>query len=161
MLSIAYRELGYPDKQQEELQITLAFDPNHAQANYDLGLLYLKAGDVASAAELFRIAADTAPDGVVLPQVELDKIAAKGSAADHLAKAKSLVGKSVDAALTEARIAAALDPASVEAVRLVGQLWEKKGEKSRALNAFTRLLEMAPSDAEANEAIKRLSADAK
>jgi tetratricopeptide (TPR) repeat protein len=161
MLSVAYRELGYPDKQLEELQITLAFDPNHAQANYDLGLLALKTGDVPSAAEQFRISADRAPDGVQLPQDELDKIAAKGGALDRLAKAKSLAAKDVDAALAEARIAAALDPASVDAVRLVGQLWEKKGDTSRALNAFKRLLEMAPSDEEANQAIKRLSTDAK
>jgi tetratricopeptide (TPR) repeat protein len=161
MLSVAYRELDYPDKQKEELLITLAFDPNNAQANYDLGLLALKSGDVPAAAELFRIAADRAPDAVELPQIELDKIAAKSSAAERLAKAHSLEAKDVAGALVEARIAAALDPASVDAVRLVGQLSEKKGDKTRALNAFQRLLEMAPSDEEANQAIKRLSVDAK
>jgi cytochrome c-type biogenesis protein CcmH/NrfG len=149
MLSVAYRELDYPDKQKEELLITLAFDPNNAQANYDLGLLALKSGDVPAAAELFRIAADRAPEAVELPQIE------------RLAKAHSLEAKDVAGALVEARIAAALDPASVDAVRLVGQLSEKKGDKTRALNAFQRLLEMAPSDEEANQAIKRLSVDAK
>jgi tetratricopeptide (TPR) repeat protein len=161
MLSIAYRELDYPDKQREELLITLAFDPNNAQANYDLGMLMLKAGDVPVAAELFRIAADKAPEGVELPQDELDTIAAKGSAADRLARARTRATTDIAAALAEARISAALDPARVDAVRLVGQLWEKKGDAPRALNAFKRLLEMAPSDEEANQAIKRLSADAK
>jgi tetratricopeptide (TPR) repeat protein len=161
MLSVAYRELDYPDKQREELLITLAFDPNNAQANYDLGLLYLGDKDVATAAELFRIAVDHAPEGINLPQDELDKIAEKGSAADRLAKAQSTAAKDPAGALAEARVAAALDAGSVPAVRLVAQLWERQGNKERALNAWTRLLELAPTDLEAANAIKRLSADVK
>ena len=58
-----------------------------------------------------------------------------------------------------ARIAAALDPKNVEAVRLVAQLWEKTGDKESALNAYRRLVELVPDDKEANDAIKRLSPD--
>jgi tetratricopeptide (TPR) repeat protein len=161
MISVAYRELDYPDKQREELLITLAFDPNNAQANYDLGLLYLGDKDTATAAELFRIAVDNAPEGITLPQDELDKIEANGDAAERLAKAQSLASKDPAAALVQARIAAALDAGSVPAVRMVAQLWERQGEKERALNAWNRLLELAPTDQEAAKAIKRLGADAK
>jgi tetratricopeptide (TPR) repeat protein len=161
MLSVAYRELDYPDKQREELLITLAFDPNNAQANYDLALLYLGDKDLATAAELFRIAVDHAPEGITLPQAELDKIAENGRAADRLSKAQALAAKNPAGALTEARIAAAIDAGSVPAVRLVAQLWERQGNSERALNAWTRLLELAPTDQEAVQAIKRLSVDVK
>jgi tetratricopeptide (TPR) repeat protein len=162
MLSVAYRELKYPDKQKEELNITLAFDPNNAQANYDLGLLILKEGDIPAAADLFRISVDHAPTSkATLPQKELDKLAAKGDAKTRLARARALFETKPADALTEARIAAALDPVSTDAVRLVAQLWEKQGNKERALNAWKRLLEMSVSDAEADQAIKRLSPDVK
>lgn len=158
-LSIAYGKLGFPDQQRKELEITLAFDPKNAQPNYDLGLLSLKEGDVARAAELFRIAADYAPDNITLPEEQLTKIASKGTAAERLAKARSLAKTDAKAALSEARIAAALDPKNAEAVRLVAQLWEKTGGKESALNAYRRLVELVPDDKEANDAIKRLSPD--
>jgi tetratricopeptide (TPR) repeat protein len=161
MLSVAYRELDYPDKQREELEITLAFDPNNAQASYDLGLVSLAEKDAASAAELFRISADRAPAGVTLPQEQLDKLEAAGSAADRLAKARSLVKSDPAAALSEARISAALDPKSTDAIGLVASLWESQGNKERALNAYRRILELVPDDKAALDAIKRLSADAK
>jgi tetratricopeptide (TPR) repeat protein len=159
MLSVAYRELDYPDKQREELNITLAFEPKNAQANYDSGMLALSEGDIATAAESFRIAENWAPPGVDLPAQELDKIAAKGSASVRLAKAQA--SKDTTVALSEARIAAALDPANVAPVRIVARLWEKLGEKSRALNAYDRIIEMVPGDAQATQAIKRLRPDGK
>jgi tetratricopeptide (TPR) repeat protein len=162
MLSVAYRELKYPDRQKDELNITLAFDPNNAQANYDMGLLILKEGDIPSAAELFRISVDHAPDSKAsLPQKELDKLAAKGDAKTRVARARALFDTKPADALIDARIAAALDPASTDTVRLVAQLWEKQGNKERALNAWKRLLEISASDAEADQAIKRLSPDVK
>lgn len=160
-LSIAYGALGYPDQQRKELEITLAFDPKNAQPNYDLGLVALKEGDVASAAELFRIAADYAPEDITLPQQELLKIEAKGSVAARLAKARSLASTEPSAALSEARITAALDPKNVDAVRLVARLWDKQGNKELALNAYRRIIELVPDDDEAARAIKRLSPDGK
>ena len=160
-LSIAYGALGYPDQQRKELEITLAFDPKNAQPNYDLGLVALKEGDPASAAELFRIAADYAPEDITLPQQELLKLEAKGSAPARLTKARALASTDASAALTEARIAAALDPKSIDAVRLVAQLWEKQGNKELALNAYRRVVELVPDDDEATRAIKRLSPDGK
>jgi tetratricopeptide (TPR) repeat protein len=161
MLSVAYRELGYPDKQREELDITLAFEPNNAQANYDSGLLFLTEGDVASAAEAFRIAKDGAPAGMDLPARQLDRIAAKGTAAVRLAKAQSLEAADPTTALSEARIAAALDPNDVTPVRIVARLWERLGNKERALNAYGRISDMLPDDAQAADAIKRLNPDGK
>jgi tetratricopeptide (TPR) repeat protein len=161
MLSIVYRELGYPVKQREELDITLAFDPNNAQANYDAGLILLKEGDIATAAEAFRIAENGAPAGVDLPGQELDKIAKTGSAAVRLAKAKALESTEPKAALIEARIAAALNPNDVTPVWIAARLWEKLGNTERALTTYERIVELVPDDAQATQAIKRLSPDGK
>jgi Tfp pilus assembly protein PilF len=158
MLSVAYQRLGLPDMQQQELTIVLAFDPQEAQANYDMGLLLLKQGDVAGAAELFRIAADRAPEGVTDPQKQLDLL---GSAATRLAQAVELQKSDPKRALVDARIAAALEPSSASAVRLVAQLWEANKDPKRAQNAWERLLELVPGDAQATDAIKRLTSNAK
>lgn len=161
MLSVAYLKLGYPDKQRDELEITLAFDPKNAQAAYDMGLVVLKEGDVPAAAEYLRTAADGAPRGVDGPRLELDKLAKQGSASSRLAKALVLRETDAPAALSEARISAALDPASPEATRLVAELWDETGNAAGAVEAYRKLLQLTPNDPVATEAIKRLSANAK
>lgn len=158
MLSVAYARLSIPDMQRQELEIVVAFDPKQAQASFDLGMLDLAAGNVASAAEFFRIAADNAPKGVAAPADQLAKL---GSAADHLANARRLQTSDAKKALAEARIAAALDPKNPEPVSLVAQLWERNGDKVRAKNAWQHLLELVPGDATATAEIKRLSETAK
>jgi tetratricopeptide (TPR) repeat protein len=158
MLSVAYARLGLTDMQQQELTIVLAFDPMEAQANYDMGMLLLKQGDVAGAAELFRISADRAPQGVTDPQKQLDLL---GDATDLYAKAVKLQTSDSKTALVDARIAAALDPTNVPAVRLVAQLSEVEKDPKRAQNAWQRVLELVPGDVQATDAIKRLSTNAK
>jgi len=158
MLSVAYQRLELPEMQRQELDIVLAFDPKLAQANYDLGLILLKEGDKAQAAELFRISADNAPDGVNEPKAELAKL---GDAADHLTAARKARSSDPEKALDEARIAAAIDPTNADAVRLVAILWEKNDDPKRAQNAWERLLELVPGDPAATDAIKRLTSDAK
>jgi Flp pilus assembly protein TadD len=158
MLAVAYQRLDLPEQQRQELDTVVAFDPTEAQANYDLGVLDLAAGDTAKAAELFRIAADNAPGNVTAPRDQLAKL---GNASDRLKTAESLAADQPKRALTEARIAAALDPKNADAVSLVAHLWERTGDKSRAKNAWEHLLELVPGDATATQAIKRLSADAK
>jgi tetratricopeptide (TPR) repeat protein len=158
MLATAYQRLGLTDMQKQELQVVIAFDPKQAQANYDLGIIALKAGDVAQAAELFRIAADNAPSNITAPKDELAKL---GTASEHLATADRLKASDPAKALTEARIAAALDPTSPDAVKLVAILAERRNDTKRALNAWQRYLELVPGDPTATDAIKRLSANAK
>lgn len=152
-LSVAYGRLKLYDKQRQELQITLSFDPGKPEANYDMGLVLLKEKDIAGAAELFRISSDNAPN-TDLPRIELQKF---GSASDHLQTAMQLEASDPAKALTEARIAAALDPLNTEAVRLTARLWEVRKDKERALNAWQRLLELLPTDPAALDAIKRLN----
>lgn len=151
-LAVAYREVGSPSKYKEELQIALAFDPRMPEANYDLGQLLLEEGDLAAAAEHFRIAADVAP-GVDAPAEALLEF---GSAADRLAKARGLVESDPDGALVEARIAVAIAPEDKAALVLAAGLYETAGDKERALETWTKVVALDPDDAEAAEAIERL-----
>lgn len=151
-LSVAYRELGSTANQRKELESALAFVPTMPEANYDMGKLLLADGDEAGAAELFRRSADNAP-GRAEPLAELEKL---GTAADRLAKAKSLQATDEKAALVEARIAIALDPANVDAARLVAVLLEHVGTKDEAITAYERVLQLVPQDPDATEALKRL-----
>jgi Flp pilus assembly protein TadD len=155
-LSIAYRELDSPTKQREELETALLFVPTMPEANYDLGLLYLADGDKASAAELFRRSADNAPGR----EEPLDELMALGPFEDRLAEAESLASSDPAAALTEARIAAALDPTSVEAARLVAHLAQDAGlSAADEKAAWERVLELVPDDPEAVEALAALGSD--
>lgn len=155
MLSVAYTGLNLSDQAQSELDITLAFDPNNAQANYDMGLIKAKAGEEATAAELFRKSVDHAPaDKVALPQGELKKF---GVSATHLTNANKLMATSPAKAVLEARIAAALDPTSVEAVRVIAHGYEQLGMKTEATAAWQRLLQLSPNDSEAVKATKGVS----
>jgi tetratricopeptide (TPR) repeat protein len=155
-LAVAYQHLGSEADQRRELETALAFDPVLPEANYDLGLLRLKAGDTAGAAELFRRSIDNAP-GRKEPVTALAKL---GLATEHLDKARSLAQTDAATALTEARISAAIDPQSVEAARMVGTLLEKLGKPDEASAAYERILKLIPDDAEALAAVKRLEAAA-
>ncbi len=151
-LSVAYRELGSTANQRKELESALAFVPTMAEANYDMGLLLLGDGDEAGAAELFRRSADNAP-GRAEPIAALEKL---GTAAERIARAKSLQATDEKAALVQARIAIALEPMNIEAARLVASLLEHVGTKDEAVTAYERVLKLVPQDPDATEALKRL-----
>lgn len=151
-LAVAYREIGSLSKYEEELKIALAFDPNMPEANYDLGRLLLEQGDVAAAAEHFRISADAAPAA----EAPVDALVELGTVEARLAKARELAESDPKAALVEARVAAAIKPDSVEAFVLVARLYEKTGEDERALGAWRKASALDPENAEAAAAIGRL-----
>ena len=125
------------------------------EANYDLGMLYLTDGDKASAAELFRRAVDNAPGR----EEPLDELLALGPFEDRIATAESLAGSDPAAALPEARIAAALEPTDIDAVRLVARLLKTIGSSPEDEQAaWDRVLDLVPDDPEALEALAALGA---
>lgn len=152
-LSVAYRELGIADKSKAELETALAFDPLLPEANYDLGRLLVEDGDLAGAAEAFRRAIDGAP-GQPEPLAELQKL---GPFEERLAKATELLATDKKAALVEARIAAALDPKSVDAARVKARLLTELGTAKDAADAWEKVLELAPEDPEAIAALDKLT----
>jgi len=154
LLFTAYKEMGSDVKAREHLQWALTFDPLMPEANYEMGLLFLSDGDEASAAERFRISADNAPSHRTEPAEELARF---GTPGEHImAASQALESNETTRALSEARIAAALDPENTDAVRLVAQGFEKAGKPEEALAAWERLLELMPGDAEAEAAVERL-----
>lgn len=151
-LAIAYKELGSKSNQRNELETALRYDPKLPEANYELGLMLAADGDRAGAAELFRRSVDSAPTRAE-PQAELDKY---GPFEKRLADARRLENTDLAAALIEARIAVALEPSDLPALRMVAKLLEKLGNKEDAALAWERVLRLAPNDPEASEARERL-----
>ncbi|MDO8849016.1 MAG: tetratricopeptide repeat protein [Coriobacteriia bacterium] len=155
-LAVAYRELDSVSKQRESLETALLFVPTMPEANYDLGLLYLADGDEATAAELFRRSADNAPGR----EEPIDELMALGPFEDRMKKAESLADSDPGAALHQARIAAALDPTSIDAARQVARLLKTIGlspDDEKA--AWERVLDLVPEDQEAVEALAALGSD--
>ena len=151
-LAYTYKQLDSMKKYRDELEATLAFDPSMPEANYDLGLLLLKNGDVGRAAELFRTSVNNAK-GVDTPQVELDKL---GPFSERIKAARELASTDTTKALAEARVAAALEPENLDALRLLASLWEKSGDKASAVSAYERILVLVPKDPVATKALERL-----
>ena len=151
-LSVCYEKLDIPEGQREMLKYTLQFDPNMPEANYDYGLLLLADGKIAEAAEHFRTSSDRAPYKDE-PKAELAKL---GSAGARLAAAKKLASTDASAAVVEARVAAALDPQSTESLLLVGGLYEKLKKRTKAEEAYLKVLVIDPGNAKASVALKRV-----
>lgn len=144
LLAVCLREMGLDDAYRESLGNTLMFDPRHPEANYDMGQLLLADEDVASAAEHFRTSADAAP-GVELPVEALNQL---GTAEARTAAAEKLRTSDPGKALVEARVAVAIDPRSVKALVLLGEIYEEAGNEGKAREAFKKALAVdATSDA--------------
>ncbi|NTU72207.1 MAG: tetratricopeptide repeat protein [Coriobacteriia bacterium] len=151
-LAVCYEKLGIVQGHKEMLEYALRFDPKMPEANYDYGLLLLSEGKTAQAAEHFRISTTMAPYKEE-PKAELKKL---GNGADRLKAANSLASTDASAALSEARIAAALEPASVEPVLLVAQLYEKLKKKTLASEAYEKVLTLDPGNSDATAGLKRV-----
>lgn len=156
LLAIAYKNMDNPTKYEENLRYALQFDPLLPEANYEYALLLLDNGQVADAAERLRTSADNAPSDRKEPSQELAKL---GTAEEHLKAAQAAVASNeTSAALSEARIAAAIEPENVDAIRIVAQMWEKQGNVTAAQAAWEKLLGFLPEDKEGLAAAARLSA---
>lgn len=151
-IAVCYRNIGVDDGYRDMLIYTLRFDPKAPEANYDYGQVLLAKGDLAGAAEHFR----TSTNGAPYKAEPKDALAKLGTASDRLAQAKQLASTDTSAALVQARIAAALDPESVEALNLAGKLNEKLKKKSKAAEFYDKVLLIDPNNAEAKAALKRV-----
>ncbi|MFA5843834.1 MAG: tetratricopeptide repeat protein [Coriobacteriia bacterium] len=152
LLANAFKGMGSMDKYRAELDITLAFDVNMPEANYDMGVLALSERDRASAAEYFRRSVDNAP-GIKKP---LDALEDLGPFSVRWTAARRLEKTDPAEALVEARIASALKPRDLAAAKLVASLYERTGSKDEALVAWQRILSIAPNDPDVRAALKRL-----
>lgn len=152
-LAVTYGRLGLDEKYREELGYTLLFDPKMPEANYDFGVLLLKDGDKATAAEHFRTSITAAP-GVEKPVKALEEL---GPFEERLAAAQKLAPTDPKAALVEARIAVALEPRDVEALLLASDLFAKTGDKTQAPLFYQRVLDIEPDNAAALAGLKQVT----
>jgi tetratricopeptide (TPR) repeat protein len=153
MLAVCFRELGNDEKYEEALGFTLMFDPKMPEANYDMGMLLLDEGDEAGAAEHFRRSIDAAPS-VQMPVEALNKL---GTFERRFDAATALRDDDPDEALKEARIAAAIEPKSIEALVMVGDLWAEQGNTEQAIEAYRQVLLIDPSDEAAKAGMERVT----
>jgi tetratricopeptide (TPR) repeat protein len=151
-LAVCYQKLGIMEGYEGSLLYALQFDPGMPEANYDYGVLLLSKNDLAGAAEHFRRSADSAPD-VDKPQIELNKL---GNAESRFAAAVKLKSSDPAKALVEARIASALDPQSVEALALVGELYEAQKQPEKAAETYRKVLVIDPGNTNAQAGLKRV-----
>lgn len=152
LLAVSLREQGLDAAYREALGNTLLFDPRHPEANYDYGKLLLADGDVASAAEHFRTSADSAP-GVELPVEALNEL---GTAEDRIAAARKVAKQDPGQALIEARVAAAVDPESVAAFVLLGDLYAEAGNENKAREAYRKALALDAANDAAKAGLERV-----
>jgi tetratricopeptide (TPR) repeat protein len=156
MLAYAYRELGSDTNHRRYLENALQFDPRMPEAHFDLGLVLLAEGDIASAAEHFRESATYAPESRREPWDELERIEDEADAQERYERALELAPADPEEALIEARIARALDSEDVAIAKLVAELHEETGDTDAALEAWRRVLEIAPNNTEAAAEVDRL-----
>jgi Tfp pilus assembly protein PilF len=152
MLAVCYKQLNIMDGYRDTLLYTLQFDPKMPEANYDYGMYLLSKGDLAGAAEHLRTSSDAAPYKAE-PRDELAKL---GPADKRLADARDLASKDASAALVQARIAAAVDPSSTDALLLVAKLYEQRKDKDKAQSIYEKILLGDPKNAEAAAGLKRV-----
>lgn len=151
-LAVCYNKLGIVDGYRQMLLYTLQFDPKMPEANYDYGVLLLSDGKVADAAEHFRTSTTAAP----YKKEPKDQLAKLGSAPARLAAANKLASTDASAALSEARIASALDPQSVDSLLLVGKLYEQLKDPTKAAAAYQKVVDIDPGNATATAGLKRV-----
>lgn len=152
LLAHAYQGLEADEEYKAELEYALAFDPLMPEANYEYGKVLLEEGDVAGAAQHFRVAADKAPARPE-PQEELDRL---GSADERIEKAQSLADEDPEAALVEARVAVAIEPKGLRGLMLLGKLYEQTGDDAAAADAYKAVLAIDSDNADATSALKRV-----
>ncbi len=155
LLAQAYRGLGAKDQYRQSLEYAIAFEPLMAQANYEYGMILLAEGDEAGAAQHLRIAADAAPDRSE-PSDALKKL---GTFSGRVSAARKLADSDPDKALTEARIAVALEPKKIDGLLLLADLYGRSGDTSAAADTYQNVLGLQPDNAKAKAALDRINDD--
>jgi len=115
------QELGHAELALASWRASLAQQPDQVVVLHNMGLTLLSRSEIAEAAEVFRRAADLAPDWAE-GQSNLGQIALRRG--------------NPDAAIGHFEQAVALDPASAQAHFNLGEAWFAKGEPAAALEKF-------------------------
>lgn len=137
----------------EQFEISLVFDPEFAQAHYEMGQVYLAQDDRINAAVHFARAATLAPDN----ELPAEALASIGTAEQWEETARTALDDGdTEAALEAVLITRALAPDEPDHAMLHGEVLEAMDDAEAALAVYREALELAPDDAAINAAIDRL-----
>jgi tetratricopeptide (TPR) repeat protein len=157
-LASSLEAIGQTEDAKKNLLVALQFDPNFSQAHYLMAKLLLAEGDkVGASAEVgasLRLS-PTAPE----PAKLAEQI---GDPAELAKQAAELYPSDPEAAFEAAAIAFNLDPRnSIAAGKLQAQILLDEGRKKDALKVYQRIAEVAATDSEVKDAIKKLAPKSK
>jgi len=152
MLAVAYREIDSMDKYREELEAALSLDPKLPEANYDVGMLLIQDGDVAGGAEYLRKSADAAAQS----EKPLQALKDLGPVDERVDASRAALAKDAKLALTEARIAVAIEPRSLDGQVALGDAYAKLGKKKEAAKAYRAALGVDAGNEDARAKLKKV-----
>ncbi|HET6497542.1 MAG TPA: tetratricopeptide repeat protein [Coriobacteriia bacterium] len=137
----------------EQFEISLVFDPEFAQAHYEMGQVYLSKDDLINAAVHFTRAAALAPDN----ELPAEALASIGTVEQWEETARTALDDGdTEAALEAALITRALAPDGSEYAVLHAEVLEAMEDAAGALEVYKEALELAPDDAAIKAAVERL-----
>lgn len=152
-LGLALKGLEDYEVALENLEIALAFDPNFAEAHYEMGQIYLVQDDRINAAVHFVEASKLAPDN----ELPLEALASLGTPGEWETRAReALAAGDTDAALESALVARTLASEDPAYVVLHAEVLEAMGKRDVAVDVYNEALTLSPDDPAIKAAITRL-----
>lgn len=134
LLGMAYRYRGMPREAEAEHLNSIRLDPKNAKRYKQLAIFYLDTGQIEKALEYSVKSADIDPNHVYLWSV--------GSVLRRLGR--------LDEAIAATKRSIAAKPSFVEARIELGELYEKKGDRTAALQEYQSAFDLASGDERPN-----------
>lgn len=154
-LAMGFKGLGDTDAELEQLKYAILFDPNYAEANYEIAMIYLNRKDYVDAANHLMVAQKRAPKA----QPVQDALQSLGSAQDWQQKSAAAQAKGdFVSAIEDAKVASILAPDNTALAIAAAKLIDSKGKAADALAAWQAVLKLDPANTEAKAAVVRLKA---
>ena len=154
-LAQAFIGMGEFDAAEQQLSVALMYDPNFAEAHYELGRVYMERDQVMDAAWQFRLAADLSPKA----DQPREALAAIGSFDQFYNAAVNAYEKGdLEAALNSGKIARALDQERLEGYQLHAKILEGQGNPGEALKVYEEAQKLIPENQTVIAELSRLQA---
>lgn len=155
-LAMAFKGIEEWDAAVENLEIAIVFDPNYAQAHYELGQIFMRRDEPMNAAVHFSKAAALAPDNDVI----LEALSALGTPEEWEARARDALAQGEgQEALDAVLVSRGFDYDEPERALLHGQVLESMDKVDVARDVYLKALEITPEHEGLRAALERLDAE--
>lgn len=171
-LAVTLLERGRVEEAEEHLRQALATDPRRGEAHLVQGFLYQNRGETEAAIASLKLAVETLDDPTPAYALLAPRLVDAEHAADLVALERIMVGRAPGEARPRLRLARALaragrldeaaeagtralavEPASVEAIRVVAGIRFAQGNMDEARQRYETVLVLSPGDAVARAAL--------